>query len=94
MIAVGTLESSFCVRLVRTIRGNINRKNRKGVRMIGREIDVKRAPTKSQMKMLEASARHPICFDEDCPELADDDLVKFQKLLILKKSLLFTNVIK
>lgn len=28
--------------------------------MIRREIDVKRAPTKSQMKMLEAAARHPI----------------------------------
>ena len=62
--------------------------------MIRREIDVKRAPTKSQIKMLEAAARHPICFDEDCPELADDDLVKFKKILILKKSLLFTNVIK
>ena len=47
--------------------------------MIRREIDVKRAPTKSQMKMLEAAARYPICFDEDCPELADDDLAKFKK---------------
>ena len=48
--------------------------------MIRREIDVKRAPTKSQIKMLEAAERHPICFDEDCPELADDDLVKFKKI--------------
>ena len=53
--------------------------------MIRREIDVKRAPTKSQIKMLEAAARHPICFDEDCPELADDDLVKFKKITDTKK---------
>lgn len=62
--------------------------------MIRREIDVKKAPTKSQIKMLEAAARHPICFDEDCPELADDDLIKFKKITDTKKSLLFTNVIK
>lgn len=53
--------------------------------MIRREIDVKRAPTKSQIKMLEAAERHPICFDEDCPELADDDLVKFKKITDTKK---------
>jgi len=35
--------------------------------------------------MLEAAARHPICFDEDCPELADDDLVKFKKITDTKK---------
>lgn len=53
--------------------------------MIRREIDVKKAPTKSQIKMLEAAARHPICFDEDCPGLADDDLVKFKKITDTKK---------
>lgn len=62
--------------------------------MIRREIDVKKAPTKSQIKMLEAAARHPICFDEDCPELADDDLVKFKKITDTKKEPPFTNVIK
>ena len=46
MIAVGTLESSFCVRLVRTIQREHKQKKKK-LRMIRREIDVKEAPTKS-----------------------------------------------
>lgn len=49
-------------------------------------VDVKKAPTENQMKMLEAAAKRPICFDEDCPELSDDDLAKFKKISDERKS--------
>lgn len=48
-------------------------------------VDVKNAPTENQMKMLEAAAKRPICFDEDCPELSDDDLAKFKKISDARK---------
>ncbi len=48
--------------------------------MIVTNIDVKKAPTKKQIKMLEEAAKRPICFDEDCPELSDEDLTKFKKI--------------
>ena len=47
--------------------------------------DVKNAPTENQMKMLEVAAKRPICFDEDCPELSDDDLAKFKKISDVRK---------
>lgn len=46
--------------------------------------DIKKAPSEDQMKMLEAAAKRPICFDEDCPELSDD-LAKFKKVSDARK---------
>ncbi len=54
--------------------------------MIATNIDVKKAPTKKQVKMLEEAAKRPICFDEDCPELSDEDLTKFKKISDERKS--------
>lgn len=48
-------------------------------------VDVKKAPAEKQMKMLEAAAKRPICFDEDCPELSDEDLAKFKKISDARK---------
>lgn len=42
-------------------------------------VDVKKAPTETQMEMLKQAAKRPICFDEDSPELSDADLEKFKK---------------
>ena len=43
-------------------------------------VNVKKAPTEKQKKMLEDAAKRPICFDEDCPELLESDLAKFKKV--------------
>ena len=37
------------------------------------------------MKMLKAAAKRPICFDEDCPALSDDDLAEFKKVSDARK---------
>lgn len=36
-------------------------------------INVKKAPTETQMEMLKQAANRPICFDDDSPELPDAD---------------------
>lgn len=43
------------------------------------DVDVIKAPTDEQKKMLKEAAKHPICFDEDCPELLESDLAKLKK---------------
>lgn len=48
--------------------------------MIISDIDVKKAPTIEQIKMLEQAARLPISFDEDCPELSEEELAKFRRI--------------
>ena len=49
-------------------------------------IDVKKAPTKEQIYMLEQAAKNPICFDEDCPELSDAEIAKFKEVADKRKS--------
>lgn len=49
-------------------------------------IDVKRNPTKEQIDMLERAAKLPICFDEDSPELSEEDLSQFRHISDIKKS--------
>ncbi len=48
--------------------------------MIITDMDVKKAPTKEQLKMLEKAEKMPISFDEDCPELSDEDLKNFRRI--------------
>ncbi len=36
--------------------------------------------TTEQRKMLEEAAKYPITFDEDCPELTDEQLKKFKRI--------------
>ena len=43
-------------------------------------VDVKKAPTEKQKKMLEDAAKRPICFGEDCQELLEADLAKLKKV--------------
>lgn len=43
-------------------------------------VDVKKAPTEKQKKILEEAAKRQICFDEDCQELSEADLAKFEKV--------------
>lgn len=43
-------------------------------------VDVKKAPTKEQIKMLEKAKKRKISFDEDSPELSEEDLAKFRKI--------------
>lgn len=42
--------------------------------------DVKKAPTKEQIRMLEKAEKRNISFDEDSPELSEEDLAKFRKI--------------
>lgn len=43
-------------------------------------VDVKKAPTKEQLKMLEKAKKRKISFDKDSPELSEEDLAKFRKI--------------
>jgi len=44
--------------------------------IIRKEIDVSQPLTPEQIKMLEEVEKRPIVFDEDCPELTDEQLRK------------------
>ncbi|MDR2428796.1 MAG: BrnA antitoxin family protein, partial [Candidatus Margulisbacteria bacterium] len=37
-------------------------------------------PTKEQLRRIREAAKHPIVFDEDCPELTDEELAEFAEL--------------
>ena len=47
--------------------------------MITVDIDVKKPPTPEQIKMIENAKQMPITYDEDSPELTDEQLKKFEK---------------
>lgn len=49
-------------------------------------VDVKKTPTKEQIDMLERAAKLPICFDEDCPELSEEELSKFRRISDVRKN--------
>ena len=42
--------------------------------LVSKEIDVKKGATKKQIEMLEAAKKKPIAFDEDAPELTEENL--------------------
>ena len=44
--------------------------------IIRKEIDTSKPLTPEQIKMLEEVEKRPITFDEDCPELTDEQLSK------------------
>ena len=48
--------------------------------MPGKKIDLNKPLTKKQLKMLEEMESAPISYDEDCPELTEEELLKFQKI--------------
>lgn len=43
-------------------------------------IDVEKNPSKEQIEMLELAALQQPGFDEDCPELTEEELAKFQRI--------------
>ena len=48
--------------------------------MTRKEIDVNKPLSKKQLKMLEEMEASPITYDEDCPELTEEELLKFRKI--------------
>ena len=53
--------------------------------MVRKEIDVKQKPTPEQIAMLERAAVMPITYDEDCPELSDEELAQFKQISEFRK---------
>lgn len=47
---------------------------------IEKNIDVTAKPTEEQIKMLEALKDRPVEFDEDCPELTEEELRQFARI--------------
>lgn len=52
---------------------------------IRKEIDFDKGLTSEQMKMLEEMDAAPIEFDEDCPELTEEQLKTFRRVLAEKR---------
>lgn len=50
------------------------------------DIDVTKKPSEKQIEMLRKAAKRPITFDEDCPELTDEELKQFRRVSELRKS--------
>lgn len=53
--------------------------------IIRKEIDTSKPLTPEQIKMLEEVEKRPIVFDEDCPELTDEQLSKAYRASERKK---------
>ena len=53
--------------------------------IIRKEIDTSKPLTPEQIKMLEEVEKRPITFDEDCPELTDEQLSKAYRASERKK---------
>ena len=53
--------------------------------MVVKEIDVNRKLSEEELRMLEEAERMPIVYDEDCPELSDDELSQFKRISEVRK---------
>ena len=49
-------------------------------KIIRKRVWVGTKPTPEQIREIRAAARRPIVFDEDCPELTDEELAEFAVL--------------
>ena len=45
-----------------------------------KEIDIAKKPTKKQIKMLEELEAAPVTYDDDCPELTEEELLQFRRI--------------
>lgn len=54
-------------------------------KLVTKRIDVKRGPTKEQLEMLEKAASMPIVFDEDSPELSEEELAEFRRAAEIRR---------
>ncbi len=48
--------------------------------VIRKNIDVSKPPSKKQVEMLNALKDRPVEFDEDCPELTEEELKQFKRI--------------
>ncbi len=48
--------------------------------IIKKEIDITKKPTKKQIKMLEKLETTPVSYDDDCPELTEEELLQFRRI--------------
>lgn len=55
------------------------------IMIIRKEIDITKPLTKEQKKMLDELETRPVEFDEDCPELTDEQLSEFRRVSELRK---------
>ncbi len=53
--------------------------------MVVKEIDVNRKLTKEELRMLETAENMPIAYDEDSPELSDEELSQFKRISEVRK---------
>ena len=49
------------------------------------ELDGKSKLTRKEKKEIRAAAKRPIVFDEDCPELTDEQLKEFQRVAQVRR---------
>ena len=48
--------------------------------LVRKEIDITQNPTKEQIEMLHYADSIPLKYDEDCPELSDEELQDFKRI--------------
>ena len=48
--------------------------------MVKKEIDIKKKPTEEQQKMLREMEETSIIYDDDCPELTEEELAQFRRI--------------
>ena len=53
--------------------------------IVRKEIDITKPLTDEQIKMLEEAEAAPIVFDEDCPELTEEQLSEFHRVSEIRK---------
>ena len=58
---------------------------------VSKDIDLNAPLTKEQKKMLKDMNRSPIVYDEDCPELTDEQLSKMYRVADSPRANLFNN---
>lgn len=48
--------------------------------MVSKTIDVRKKPTKKQIEMLRAAENAPITYDDDSPELTEEEISQFHRI--------------
>ena len=56
------------------------RKKGKNIMIVRKEIDVSKPLTKEQLNELEEAIKRPIVYDEDCPQLTEEQLRSFHRV--------------
>ena len=62
-----------------------NVKEGRCISMVVKEIDINRKLTKEELQMLKAAEAMPIVYDEDSPELSDEELSQFKRISKARK---------